>query len=263
MLSWLRLRGSCRDRSRRSGHRYGASTAVAAGQQSRLPAAVVGQCGQPARNAGERTGHSAGRDHHAARRTSRGRHAGCPGLHARCGVRIVCRGLGRPAPPSPHHDDGRHRPVRGAGDRSGCLPARRPGHRAAVRRRVLRRRAERVLRHRFPGLPAGAGAPRRSGPGQQPPADQRAGRRGPRPGAGRMADRTGRRAAGRRRRRRQLCGLGILLGRIGHRGPARPHQADGKAGIHTQIRDGVRQVAASRALRAIAIAPRSSTCSAG
>ena len=46
----------------------------------------------------------------------------------------------------------------------------------------------------------------------------------------------------------------ISLGRIGHREPPRPHQADGQARIHPQIRDGIRQVAASRQLRAIAIA---------
>jgi MFS family permease len=46
----------------------------------------------------------------------------------------------------------------------------------------------------------------------------------------------------------------IFLCRIGHREPSRLHQADGKSGIHTQIRDGIRHVAASRQLRAIAIA---------
>ena len=46
----------------------------------------------------------------------------------------------------------------------------------------------------------------------------------------------------------------IFLGRIGHREPSRPPQADAKSRIHAQIRDGIREVAASRQLRATAIA---------
>ena len=46
----------------------------------------------------------------------------------------------------------------------------------------------------------------------------------------------------------------IFLGRIGHREPRRLRQADGHARIHAQIREGIRQVAASRQLRAITVA---------
>jgi len=46
----------------------------------------------------------------------------------------------------------------------------------------------------------------------------------------------------------------IFLGRIGHREPPRLRQGEGPARIHAQIREGIRQVAASRQLRAIAVA---------
>lgn len=46
----------------------------------------------------------------------------------------------------------------------------------------------------------------------------------------------------------------IFLGRIGHREPSRRHHADGHARIHARIREGIGEVAASRQLRAIAIA---------
>lgn len=46
----------------------------------------------------------------------------------------------------------------------------------------------------------------------------------------------------------------IFLSRIVHCGSPRPHRADGKARIHAQIREGIREVAGSRQLRAIAIA---------
>ena len=46
----------------------------------------------------------------------------------------------------------------------------------------------------------------------------------------------------------------IFIGRIGHRESSRFHQADGNARIHAQIREGIREVAASRQLRAIALA---------
>jgi MFS family permease len=46
----------------------------------------------------------------------------------------------------------------------------------------------------------------------------------------------------------------IVLGQIGRRQPARPHQTHSHARIHAQIREGIREVAASRQPRAIAIA---------
>jgi MFS family permease len=46
----------------------------------------------------------------------------------------------------------------------------------------------------------------------------------------------------------------IFLGQIGHREPPRLRQGEGLARIHAQIREGIRQVAASRQLRAITVA---------